>query len=106
MGCDLLEVSLSQPRPQFPRGFITLSAQGKAELEGRTVHATAHQITFEQEKDIFTLRGRGSELANVYFDPEPGTTGQRGTLPGGTIEINGRTRATRIVDAGTVTGAN
>jgi hypothetical protein len=100
VGCDQLNVSLSESRPAAPNGFITLNAQGSVSLEAQKVQANAHQITFEEEKDVFELRGRGEEMATVYIDSGP----TRGSVPGRVIQINPRTGAHRIVEAGTVTG--
>ncbi|HVJ67709.1 MAG TPA: hypothetical protein VM510_06990, partial [Caulifigura sp.] len=100
VGCDQLNVSMSEGRPNAPNGFITLNALGRVELEAQKVQANAYQISFEEEKDIFELRGRGEEMASVYFESGP----ERGTVPGRVIQINPRTGTHRIVEAGTVTG--
>ena len=100
VGCDQLNVSLSKAGPTAPNGFITLNALGRVELEAQKVQANAYQISFEEEKDIFELRGRGEEMASVYFESGP----ERGTVPGRVIQINPRTGTHRIVEAGTVTG--
>ncbi len=102
VGCDLLNVSLSPPKPGAPNGFITLNAQGRVELEAQKVQANAYQISFEEEKDVFELRGRGEEMASVYFDAGP----ERGRIPGRVIQFNPKTGSHRIVEAGTVTGGN
>lgn len=101
VGCDQLNVSLSEPNPAAPNGFITLNAQGRVELEAQKVQANAYQISFEEEKDIFELRGRGEEMASVYFDSGP----ERGRVPGRVIQFNPRTGSHRIVEAGTVTSS-
>jgi len=100
VGCDQLNVSLSEKKPGAPNGFVTLNAQGSVSMEAQKVQANAHQITFEQEKDIFELRGRGDQMASIYLDDDRGG----GRVPGRVIQFNPTTRAHRIVEAGTVTG--
>ncbi len=79
VGCDELNVSLSEPKPAAPNGFITLNAQGRVEMEGQKIQANAYQISFEEEKDIFELRGRGDEMASIYLEGDGG----RGHIPAG-----------------------
>ena len=100
VGCDQLNVSLSEPKPEAANGFITLNAKGAVNLEAQKVQANAYQISFEEEKDVFELRGRGEQMASVYFESGP----ERGVMPGRVIQFNPKTGTHRIVEAGTVTG--
>ncbi|QDT53200.1 hypothetical protein Pan44_12160 [Caulifigura coniformis] len=102
VGCDQLNVSLTEQKPEAPNGFITLNAQGRVELESQKVQANAYQISFEEEKDIFELRGRGEEMASIYFDSGP----ERGRIPGRVIQFNLKTGTPKIVEAGTVTSGS
>jgi len=102
VGCDQLNVSLTAQKPEAPNGFITLNAQGRVELESQQVQANAYQLSFEEEKDIFELRGRGEEMASIYFDSGP----VRGRIPGRVIQFNLKTGTPRIVEAGTVTSGS
>jgi hypothetical protein len=100
MGCDQLNISLTEPRRTAPNGFVSLSAQGGVSLEAQKIQAIATQITFEEEKDLFELRGRGEQMASIYVESEGGT----GRVPGRVIQINPKTGSHKIVEAGTVTG--
>jgi hypothetical protein len=70
MGCDTLQVMLMGG--EVAEAAATIQAEGRVLVEGRSFHAAAHQLSFEESKELFVLRGRGNELASVYFERRPG----------------------------------
>jgi len=47
-------------------GYVTLLAQGNAELEGRSFHAQADFITFDESKGLYLLRSSGRRNATIW----------------------------------------
>lgn len=100
LDCDALSILLTKSEIEGRPFFATVEAEGKAELEGQKVHANAHQISFEQEKDLLTLRGRGNEKANVYYQGNDSSEWQM--VPGQTITIVPSTFSYTVSGAGTL----
>jgi hypothetical protein len=105
MDCDVLKILLTETNDQSKPFLVSLEAEGHALLEGQAVQAIAHQLSYEQEKELLTLRGRGNEKANIFFVHDDGLS-ERNSIPGQTIQCNLTTRSVKIVDAGTFTGSN
>jgi len=52
--------------------FIELFAKGNAELEGRTFHARADTISFDESKELYMLRSLGSRKATIWRQTQLG----------------------------------
>ncbi|MBX3444800.1 MAG: hypothetical protein KF774_20535 [Planctomyces sp.] len=105
MQCDVLKILLTDSQQADRPFLVSLEAEGRSVLEGRSVHANAHQMSYEQAKDLLTLRGRGTEKASVYFEPESGAR-ERYSASGGTIEVKPASRSVKVVGAGSFNGAH
>jgi hypothetical protein len=110
--CDVLKVQMTEVgasnaalKEEPSRLFATLQAEGKASLEGHSVHANAHEMSYEEGKGLLTLRGRGNEKASVYFERENSTGSDRFAQSGRTIECIPASYSVRIDGAGTFSGA-
>jgi hypothetical protein len=55
------------------RGKIQLVGQGDADLEGYGFTAQADQISYDEAKKAYTLRGIGRNVARLYHQDAPGT---------------------------------
>jgi len=47
-------------------GYVTLLAEGNAELEGRAFHAQADFITYDESKGLYLLRSSGKRNATIW----------------------------------------
>lgn len=110
--CDVLKVQMMEvktpkegPGDAATRLSATMQAEGKATLEGHSVHANAHEMSYEESKGLLTLRGRGNEKASVYFERENETGSDRFAQSGRTIECIPASFSVRIDGAGTFSGA-
>jgi hypothetical protein len=54
-----------------PRDYFQVIAWGDAEVEGRRFRARAHSISYDESKELFTLKGRGTE-AGLWHQDTPG----------------------------------
>ena len=80
LGCDILRMNLrlidddgKNSSNPATKPVVQLTAESSAELEGNAFQATSYQVHFDQEKEKFTLRGRGLEKANLYVELSPET---------------------------------
>ena len=68
--CDSLQIIQVKPTgTQKPH--IELEAKGNAKLEGRTFNARADEITFDESKQLYTLRATGNRQATIWRQTTP-----------------------------------
>lgn len=65
MECDALQI-LQVKTPGTQKSHIELEAKGNAKLEGRTFNARADEITFDESKELYTLRATGNRQATIW----------------------------------------
>ena len=70
MECDTLQILQIKPTgTQKP--YIELEAKGNAKLEGRTFNARADEITFDESKELYTLRSTGNREVTIWRQTTP-----------------------------------
>ncbi len=65
MECDSLQI-LQRKETNGQKPFVELEAKGNAKLEGRTFNARADEITFDESKELYTLRATGNRQATIW----------------------------------------
>ncbi len=65
MECDALQI-LQRKKTNSQKPFVELEAKGNAKLEGRTFNARADEITFDESKELYTLRATGNRQATIW----------------------------------------
>ena len=65
MECDTLQI-LQRKETNSQKPFVELEAKGNAKLEGRTFNARADEITFDESKELYTLRATGNRQATIW----------------------------------------
>ncbi|MEW4527488.1 hypothetical protein [Maioricimonas sp. JC845] len=84
LGCDQLRVAMRE-QPDSDDSYVQLLGWGNAELEGQLFRALAHEVSFDESKELFTLRGRGDNKAVLYYQERPGARESR--APAQTIQF-------------------
>lgn len=85
LGCEQLAVSLHPWEMHEDEDYAVFGATGQCELEGKRFNAVADLISFDQSKELFTLKGLGDGKASIYFRRNPGDHPQR--LPAQIIQF-------------------
>jgi hypothetical protein len=70
MECDSLQILQVNPTGN-QKPHIELEAKGNAKLEGRTFNARADQITFDESKELYTLRAIGNREVTIWRQTTP-----------------------------------
>lgn len=70
MECDSLQI-LQVKSPSSQKPHIELEAKGNAKLEGRTFNARADEITFDESKELYTLRATGNRQVTIWRQTTP-----------------------------------
>lgn len=63
--CDSLRFTQHEETPERP-AYLELFASGNAQLEGREFHARADEITYDESKGLYVLRGLGNRQAQIW----------------------------------------
>ncbi|MEX1231857.1 MAG: hypothetical protein WEB58_16550 [Planctomycetaceae bacterium] len=71
MRCQELQVAHVQEADDLP-AHIELLGKGNAELDGRTFHGLADQISFDESKGLYMLRSLGQHSATLWRQVQPG----------------------------------
>ncbi len=71
LGSDQLRVSIVPAVEPEGRDTLEVVASGSAELEGQQFRARANSISFDESKELFTLKGRGHD-ASIWHWSKPG----------------------------------
>ncbi|MFM9966562.1 MAG: hypothetical protein ACKV2Q_35745 [Planctomycetaceae bacterium] len=70
MECDSLQI-LQRKEANLVKPFVELEAKGNAKLEGRTFNARADEITFDESKELYTLRATGNRQVTIWRQTTP-----------------------------------
>ncbi|MBC7819193.1 MAG: hypothetical protein IAG10_20065 [Planctomycetaceae bacterium] len=70
MECDSLQI-LQRKEANSQKPFVELEAKGNAKLEGRTFNARADEITFDESKELYTLRATGNRQVTIWRQTTP-----------------------------------
>lgn len=65
MLCDMLRF-IQHRHPETGESHIEVFAYGNAKLEGRTFHARADEITYEESHGFYMLRAEGNRKATIW----------------------------------------
>jgi hypothetical protein len=71
MTCHELTLT-QQPAVKTAPAYVTLRAIGNAELDGRSFHALAHMVTYDESKGLYVLTGDGRQNATIWREKVPG----------------------------------
>ncbi len=70
--CNRLQIT-QHPEAKSQPAYIEMEATGNAELEGRTFHAMAHVVTYDESKGLYVLTGDGTRAAKIWQQKTPGS---------------------------------
>ena len=70
MECDSLQI-LQRKEENSQKPFVELEAKGNAKLEGRAFNARADEITFDESKELYTLRATGNRQVTIWRQTTP-----------------------------------
>jgi hypothetical protein len=96
VGCDELQISL-QPWESQEGSFLQLLAVGKlapVELEGQVFQATSDTLSYDESKNLITLRGLGTNKASLYYQERQGADYR--DVPAQRIEFNPADRSVKV----------
>lgn len=71
MQCNSLTV-LQLQDAETKKAHVELRAEGNAKLEGRSFFAQADSISFDESKELYTLRAKGSREVTIWRRATPG----------------------------------
>ena len=71
MECNALTIEQLQDADSTKK-YIGLTAEGNAKLEGRSFYAQADSISFDESKELYTLRSKGSRQVTIWRQTTPG----------------------------------
>jgi hypothetical protein len=71
MECNALTIEQLQETGSEKK-YIGLTAEGNAKLEGRSFYAQADAISFDESKELYTLRSKGSRQVTIWRQAVPG----------------------------------
>src|SRR5262249_21412568 len=67
------ELQLRQnPETKLRKAYIEMEAAGNAVLDGRSFHALAHRVTYDESKGLYILSGDGKRHAKLWHERSPG----------------------------------
>lgn len=85
LGCDRMTIELQPLIVADGKGEkrddlqMTIGADGRCEMEGKLFHAYSDSLSYEEAKQLFTLRGKGEREASVTYQESPGADPHRGS---------------------------
>jgi lipopolysaccharide export system protein LptA len=85
MRCDTLQLT-QHPESKKQPSYIDMVATGNTELDGRSFHALAHTVTYDESKGLYILSGDGKRDAKIWRETTPG--GPRSEQPAQRMEFN------------------
>ena len=71
MSCHELTLT-QQPATKSAIAYVTMRAVGNTELNGRSFHALAHSVTYDESKGLYVLTGDGQRNATIWHEKTPG----------------------------------
>ncbi len=85
MRCDTLQLT-QHPESKKQAAYFDMVATGNTELDGRSFHALAHTVTYDESKGLYVLTGDGKRDAKIWRETMPG--GPRSEQPAQRMEFN------------------
>ncbi len=95
LGCDTLSITLhprdTQSEASAEQGglldgdYAMIGGSGHCEMEGQLFRAVADHLSYDESKNLFTLKGLGTHEASIYYQERPGADPSR--FPGQTIQF-------------------
>jgi lipopolysaccharide export system protein LptA len=102
MSCNALQLT-QHPKSKKQDAYLEMEATGNTVLEGRSFHALAYRVTYDQSKGLYVLTGDGKRPAQIWREArglEPASqAGQR-------MEFNPARNEVRIDRAGAGQGSS
>jgi hypothetical protein len=71
MRCNRLQLT-QHPETKKQKPYIEMEATGNTELDGRSFHAIAHLVTYDESKGLYVLNGDGKRDAKIWHEKTPG----------------------------------
>jgi hypothetical protein len=96
MRCDTLQLT-QHPESKKQAAYFDMVATGNAELDGRSFHALAYTVTYDESKGLYVLTGDGKRDAKIWRERTPG--GPRSEQPAQRMEFNPSKNELRIISA-------
>jgi hypothetical protein len=96
MRCDTLQLT-QHPETKKQPAYIDMVATGNTELDGRSFHALAHSVSYDESKGVYILTGDGKREAIIWRETTPG--GPRSEKPGQRMEFNPARNELKIISA-------
>jgi hypothetical protein len=84
MRCRTLQLT-QHPETKDHKAYIEMEATGNTELDGRSFHALAHIVTYDESKGLYVLHGDGKRHAKLWHERTPGA--ERSSYDGQTISF-------------------
>jgi hypothetical protein len=97
MRCNVLQLTQYPETKKLP-AYVEMAATGNAELEGRSFHALAYSVTYDESKGLYVLTGDGKRDAQIWRESAPGA--QRGSQTGQRMEFLPASNQLKIDRAG------
>jgi len=85
MRCRTLQLT-QHPETKDHKAYIEMEGTGNTELDGRSFHAQAHIVTYDESKGLYFLHGDGKRPAKLWHERTPGA--ERSSSDGQTIRFN------------------
>ena len=85
MRCHELELT-QHPQKKPQKDYITMKATDNVELDGRSFHAMAHIVTYDESKGLYVLNGDGKQDAKIWREKKMGA--ERDAIPAQRMEFN------------------
>lgn len=96
MKCSELTLT-QQPEKGDRKAYYTMQATDNAELDGRSFHALAHIITYDESKGLYVLTGDGRRDARIWHERKVGA--ERAVKSAQRFEFMPATNSLKIIDA-------
>lgn len=96
MRCEELEL-MQQPETKSNKAYVTMKATGNAKLEGRSFHALAHMITYDELQGLYVLHGDGRRDATVWHERKVGAA--RSAVPAQRMEFVPARNFLKVINA-------
>lgn len=65
-------VVTQHPTTKTEAAYVTLRAEGNAEVDGRGFHARADTITYDESRDLYVFRSIGRQKVSIWRQTKPG----------------------------------
>jgi hypothetical protein len=97
MSCNALQLT-QHPKTKKQDAYLEMEATGNAVLEGRSFHALAYRVTYDQSKGLYILTGDGKRPAQIWRETTLGA--EKSSQAGRTMQFIPSLNWLKIDDAG------